>query len=92
MAKKTKLTDTQLKILRIISEKPVTIKELEQSHNISKPTFSAFARLAKDLNLVYTGELRGFYYAITPSGRKILSLHAKLDNAFTELETGGKSK
>lgn len=92
MATRKKLTETQLKILRLISDRPVTFKDLEQTHRISKPTFAAFARLAKELNLVQTGELCGYYYAITPKGRKILSLHEELDDVFEELMKGGKRK
>jgi DNA-binding MarR family transcriptional regulator len=90
MENRKKLTETQLRILRLLSERPVTFRDLEETHSISKPTFAAFARLAKELGLVQTGELCGYYYAITPKGRKILSLHAELED---ELEReAGKRK
>ncbi|MEW6329713.1 MAG: hypothetical protein AB1468_06410 [Candidatus Micrarchaeota archaeon] len=88
----THLTATHLRILKILAERPATIKDLQETYKISKPTFAAFARLAKELNLVQTGEICGYYYMITPKGRKILSLSAEIEEALEDLEKGGKEK
>ena len=76
-----RLTETQFALLKVICSRPVTFKEIELARKIPKPTFAAFARIAKELGLVQTGEIHGYYYAITEKGRKVVLLSERMDEA-----------
>ena len=78
---KRKLTETQLALLKIIGERPLTFKDIERTSRIPKPTFAAFVRTAKGLGLVQTGEIHGYYYAITQKGRKVVLLSERMEEA-----------
>ena len=78
---KKRLTETQLALLKMVCARPLTIKDIQLASRVPKPTFAAFARTAKKLGLVQTGEIRGYFYYATQKGRKVVFLSERVDEA-----------
>lgn len=63
------------------SARPATFRDIELASRVPKPTFAAFARRAKEMGLVQTGVIHGYYYAITEKGRRVVHLSKRMDEA-----------
>lgn len=82
--KKKRLTEKELTLLKAITERPLTFRDIEKSQGTPKPTFASFVRNAKRLGLIQTGEIHGYFYYATGKGRKVVCLSERMEEALGE--------